>query len=76
MNPFDLAIEMHELDQAAVEYALLHGEPRSPAYRRAWAMFRQQVQTIEDLKEFRAANGRTAARPKPSRPPSVGFARS
>jgi hypothetical protein len=63
MNPFDRALELHELDQAAVEYALMHGEPGSTAHRQAWGMFRQQVKTVEDLKELRAANGRAAAGP-------------
>jgi hypothetical protein len=64
MNPFDRALELHELDLAAVEYALMHGEPRTAAYRRAWGTFRQQVQTVEDLNKLRAANGPAVSGPR------------
>jgi hypothetical protein len=53
MNPFDRALELHELDRAAVEYASMHGELGSAAYRQAWGRFRQRVKTARwtsDLK--------------------------
>jgi hypothetical protein len=59
--PFDRSLELHDLDEAADEYALRHGEPGSATYMGAWVRFRQRIKTAEDLRDMRATARRRAA---------------
>jgi len=57
-TPFDIALEQRELQEAVDTYASRYGEPGSPAYREAWARFRQQIRTDGDLRQARDARRR------------------
>lgn len=65
-NPFDRALELRALAEAAEAYAARRGEPGSANYRRALLAFRQRFQTLEELRQWRAA---AAARKPPAGPP-------
>lgn len=77
-TPFDRALETRALLEAAHASAARRGEPGSASYRTAWFTFRARIQSIDDLKRWRAAaaGGQRGARnqgpPKqgttPSRP--------
>jgi hypothetical protein len=53
--PFDRALELHDLDEAAEHYASRYGKPGSDDYRAAWLRFRKRVRTAEDLERLRQA---------------------
>lgn len=73
-TPFDRALELQALGQAADAYAARHGEAGSASYRTAWLAFRQRIQSMRDLRRWRAsASGRPPppqehAPPKPRSP--------
>jgi uncharacterized protein with gpF-like domain len=60
--PFDRALELHDLDEAADEFASRHGEHGSADYREAWLRFRARVHTAEDLRRLRLAARERAAK--------------
>jgi hypothetical protein len=64
-NPFDRALELHELDLAGEEYASRHGKPGSTAYRAARLRFRERVTSVQDLRRIRAR------RSAPGKPPPL-----
>lgn len=60
-NAFDRALELHDLDEAAIAYALRHGEPESASYQAAWLKFRRGIRTADDLRRARQAAARRRA---------------
>lgn len=60
-SPFDSALQIHDLRDAAEEYALRHGHPGTPEYRAAWIRFRQHIRTADDLRRWRLAQARRSA---------------
>lgn len=60
-TPFDRALEMRALREAAEAYAAKRGEPGSPSYRAAWLKFRQRFQSMEELRQWRSCVARRAA---------------
>jgi phage terminase Nu1 subunit (DNA packaging protein) len=54
-TPFDTALQVSDLREAAEEYAVHHGEPGTPEYRVAWIRFSQRIRTGDDLRRWRLA---------------------
>jgi hypothetical protein len=59
-TPFDRALELRALREAAEAYAGQRGKPGSATYRRAWLTFRRRIRSMEDLRQWRAAAVRRA----------------
>lgn len=57
-TPFDTALQVRELREAAEEYALSHGAPGTPEYRMARIRFGQRIRTNDDLRHWRAARAK------------------
>lgn len=63
-TPFDRALELRALREAAELYAGQRGKPGSASYRSAWLTFRRRIRSMEDLRRWRTS---TARRGRPAR---------
>ena len=68
-TPFDRALELRALREAAEVYAGQRGKPGSASYRSAWLTFRRRIRSMEDLRRWRASAARRG-RPAPDVAPT------
>lgn len=77
LNPFDRALELQALADAADAYASRYGDRGSDSYHTAWLKFRHRVQSLADLRRLqksragrmRAARTRVPLNPSQTRSP-------
>ena len=67
LNPFDQAVSLRILSEAADDYASRYGQRGSSPYRVAWLRFRRHIQSIDDLHRMRAQAARPSVRTQAKR---------